>query len=160
SRIEGEMNSFRQGLAELVENVGKLRHQLREIEIQAESQIQSSIQHKQDAGDTFDPLEFDRFTRMQELTRFMAESVHDFMTLQQSLTKNVDEADAALAAQSRLNRDLQQDLMSVRMVPLGNLSDRFYRVVRQTAKELGKKANLELKGMRTELDRSVLEQIV
>ncbi|HVK54091.1 MAG TPA: Hpt domain-containing protein [Burkholderiales bacterium] len=161
SRIEGEMNAFRQGLAELNENVGKLRAQVREVEIQAESQIQSSIQHKQqEMGDTFDPLEFDRFTRMQELTRFMAESLHDFSTLQLSLTNNLDEVDAALAAQSRLNRDLQQDLMSVRMVPLGNLSDRLYRVVRQTAKELGKKANLELKGMRTELDRSVLEQIV
>ena len=38
--------------------------------------------------------------------------------------------------------------MGVRLVPLGNLADRFYRVVRQTAKELGKKANLELKGAR------------
>ena len=65
-----------------------------------------------------------------------------------------------MAAQARLNRDLQQELMGVRMVPLGNLADRLYRVVRQTAKELGKKANLELKGMRTELDRGVLEKIV
>ena len=38
--------------------------------------------------------------------------------------------------------------MGVRLVPLGNLADRFYRVVRQTAKELDKKANLELKGTR------------
>src|SRR5205085_11411478 len=42
---------------------------------------------------------------------------------------------------------------------LGNLADRFYRIVRQTAKELDKKANLELKGTRVELDRSVLEKI-
>src|SRR6185369_11395665 len=38
-------------------------------------------------------------------------------------------------------------------------SDRLYRVVRQTAKDLDKKANLELKGTRVELDRSVLEKI-
>jgi chemosensory pili system protein ChpA (sensor histidine kinase/response regulator) len=49
--------------------------------------------------------------------------------------------------------------MGVRLVPLGNLADRFYRIVRQTAKEVDKKANLELKGTRTELDRSVLEKI-
>jgi chemosensory pili system protein ChpA (sensor histidine kinase/response regulator) len=61
--------------------------------------------------------------------------------------------------QSRLNRDLQQGLMGVRLVPLSSLSDRFYRIVRQTAKELGKKANLELKGTRVEIDRSVLEKI-
>ena len=81
------------------------------------------------------------------------------ITLQLSLQKNLDEADLAIHAQARLNRELQQGLMGVRLVPLGNLNDRLYRVVRQTAKELDKKANLELKGTRTELDRSVLEKI-
>src|SRR6202521_1387008 len=160
SRVDQEMVSFRLGLGELTENVSKLRAQLREIEMQAETQIQSSIMSKQETGETFDPLEFDRFTRMQELTRFMAESVHDFITLQQSLTKNLDEADAALRSQARMNRELQQELMSVRMVPLSNLSDRLYRILRRTAKDVGKKANLELRGMRTELDRSVLEKII
>jgi chemosensory pili system protein ChpA (sensor histidine kinase/response regulator) len=75
------------------------------------------------------------------------------------LQKNLDETELAIHAQARLNRELQQGLMGVRLVPLGNLTDRFYRVVRQTAKELDKKANLELKGTRTELDRSVLEKI-
>jgi chemosensory pili system protein ChpA (sensor histidine kinase/response regulator) len=96
---------------------------------------------------------------MQELTRFLAESLGDVITLHQGLQKNLDEAELAIHAQARLNRELQQGLMGVRLVPLGNLSDRFYRVVRQTAKELDKKANLEIKGTRTELDRSVLEKI-
>jgi len=96
---------------------------------------------------------------MQELTRFLAESLGDVITLHQGLQKNLDETELAIHAQARLNRELQQGLMGVRLVPLGNLADRFYRVVRQTAKELDKKANLELKGTRTELDRSVLEKI-
>ncbi|MFY8064317.1 MAG: chemotaxis protein CheA, partial [Usitatibacteraceae bacterium] len=79
--------------------------------------------------------------------------------MQLSLAKNLDEADAALLQQARLNRDLQQGLMGVRLVPLGNLQDRFYRLVRQTAKELDKKANLEFRGVRVEIDRSVLEKI-
>ena len=49
--------------------------------------------------------------------------------------------------------------MSVRLVPLGNLQDRFYRLIRQTAKELEKKANLGFRGVRVEIDRSVLEKI-
>src|ERR1043165_3658538 len=96
---------------------------------------------------------------MQELTRFLAESLGDVITLQQGLQKNIDEAELAIHAQARLNRELQQGLMGGGLVPLGNLSDRLYRVVRQTAKELDKKANLELKGTRTELDRSMLEKI-
>ena len=73
---------------------------------------------------------------MQELTRFLAESLGDVITLHQGLQKNLDETELAIHAQARLNRELQQGLMGVRLVPLGNLADRFYRVVRQTAKEL------------------------
>ncbi len=158
SRIESELVGFKQSLSELTENVSRLRTQLRELEIQAETQMQSSTNLQ--GVSNFDPLELDRFTRMQELTRIMAESVNDVATVQQTLLRGLDETEAALSHQSRLNRDLQQELMGVRTVPLNNLSDRFYRLVRQTGKELGKKANLEMRGTRVELDRSVIEKII
>ncbi len=159
SRVEQEMLTFKQSLLDLNENIARMKAQLREVEIQSETQIQSRIKEAEEHGAAFDPLEFDRFSRTQELTRFMAESLNDVVTLQLSLQKNLDETEAALIQQSRLNRDLQQGLMSVRLVPLGNLQDRFYRLVRQTAKELEKKANLEFRGVRVEIDRSVLEKI-
>jgi len=159
SRIDLEMIAFKRALIELSENVNRMKVQIREIEIQAETQIQSRTKEQQEHGGEFDPLEFDRFSRMQENTRFLAESLNDVVTLQQSLNSNIDETEAALLQQARLNRDLQQGLMGVRLVPLGNLQDRFYRLVRQTAKELDKKANLEFRGVRVEIDRSVLEKI-
>jgi chemosensory pili system protein ChpA (sensor histidine kinase/response regulator) len=159
SRIEVEMRALKTALADLTENVARLRGQLREIEIQAESQMQARVRQAEEAALEFDPLEFDRFTRFQELTRMMAESVNDVATVQQNLTRVVDDTDAALSAQARLNRDLQQDLMRVRMVPFGTLAQRLHRLVRQTAKELGKRAGLELRGVGVELDRSVLERI-
>ncbi|MBI4743033.1 MAG: Hpt domain-containing protein [Betaproteobacteria bacterium] len=159
SRIEGEMRGLKESLLDLTENVIRLRRQLREIEIQAESQMQSRAAHAEEGTPDFDPLEFDRFTRFQELARMMAESVNDVGTVQQVLLKNVDEANAAILAQARLNRELQQELMNIRMVPFDSISDRLYRVVRQTAKELGKRANLEIKGGQLEVDRSVLEKI-
>ncbi len=159
SRIEGEMATFKRALVDLTENIGRMRSQLREIELASEGAMQSTLKAKEEHGEKFDPLELDRFSRMQELTRFLAESLGDVITLHQGLQKNLDETELAIHAQARLNRELQQGLMGVRLVPLGNLSDRFYRIVRQTAKELGKKANLELKGSRVELDRSVLEKI-
>ncbi len=161
ARIEGEMIGLKGSLLDLTENVIRLRRQLRDIEIQAETQMQSRIAQSEekhaDAG--FDPLEFDRFTRFQELTRMMAESVNDVATVQQNLLKNLDEANAAILAQARMNRQLQQELMSVRMVPFASQAERLYRIVRQTAKELGKRANLEIRGGQVELDRSVLEKI-
>ena len=157
SRIEGEMLHFKQSLKELTENVIRLRGQLREIEIQAESQMQSRISAAQDTQ--FDPLEFDRFTRLQEVTRMMAESVNDVSTVQLTMLKNLDEAEAALIAQARLNRELQQGLMRIRMVPMSSITERLHRIVRQTSKEVGKKASLLVEGESVELDRSVLEKM-
>lgn len=159
ARIEGEMRSLKESLLDLTENVIRLRRQLRDIEIQAESQMQSRTAQADEHHAGFDPLEFDRFTRFQELTRMMAESVNDVATVQQNLLKNLDEANAAIIAQARLNREVQQELMAVRMVPFNSLADRLYRVVRQTAKELNKRANLEIAGGQVELDRSVLDKI-
>jgi chemosensory pili system protein ChpA (sensor histidine kinase/response regulator) len=159
SRIEGEMRTLKGAMQELTDNVARLRAQLREIEIQAESQMQSRLELAKETQRGFDPLEFDRFTRFQEVTRLMAESVNDVSTVHGNLVNTVDETEKALLAQARLNRDLQQDLMRVRMVPFGSLQERLYRIVRQTAKEVGKRANLEIKGTQVELDRSVLERI-
>jgi chemosensory pili system protein ChpA (sensor histidine kinase/response regulator) len=159
SRMETELRAFKDGLMELTGSVTRLRKQLREVEIQAESQIQARISLSTENDEQFDPLEFDRFTRLQELTRFMNESVHDVQTVQQSLLKNIDETNSVIFAQARLNRELQQNLMNVRMVPFGSMSERLYRLVRQTAKELNKRANLELTGTGVELDRSVLEKM-
>jgi len=159
SRIEGEVKSLKASLAELTENINRLRGQLREIEIQAETQIQARLVQSPDTDRQFDPLEFDRFTRFQELTRMMAESVNDVAAVHQNIDRALDESDAALLAQARLSRDLQQDLLRVRMVPFKNVAERLYRVVRQAAKDSGKRATLDIRGSQVELDRSVLERI-
>jgi chemosensory pili system protein ChpA (sensor histidine kinase/response regulator) len=160
ARIEGEMRNLKTSLLELTENVIRLRRQLRDIEIQAEGQIQARVARTPEGDEQFDPLELDRFTRFQELSRFMAESVNDVATVQQSLLKNLDDANAALIDQSRLNRALQQELMGIRMLPFASQSERLYRIVRQTAKEVGKRANLEIKGGQVEVDRSVLDKML
>src|SRR5574340_584826 len=159
SRMETEMRAFKEGLQELTGSVASLRQHLRELEMQAESRMQARASLNRDNAEQFDPLEFDRFTRLQELTRFLNESVHDVQTVQHALLKNFDGATSALAAQARLNRELQQHLLNVRMVPFASIAERLYNAVRQTAKELGKRADLELLGTELELDRSVLEKM-
>ena len=159
SRMEIELSNFKGGLLDLTGSVQGLRKLVREIEMHAEGQMQARSAVAGDSAEKFDPLEFDRFTRFQELTRFMNESVHDVQTVQQSLLKNLDETSAAMSAQAKLNSGLQQSLMSIRMLPFSSASQRLYRIVRQTGKELGKKVNLELYGTEIELDRGVLEKM-
>jgi chemosensory pili system protein ChpA (sensor histidine kinase/response regulator) len=158
SKLETEVRTLRQSLSELTENMVRLRGQLREVEIQAETQISSSMGHASDRE--FDPLEFDRFTRLQELTRMMAESVNDVSSLQDTLVRTVDSASADLTTQARLTRELQQDLMRVRMVPFSSVAERLYHLTRQTAKELGKRINFDIRGAGVEMDRGVLEKMI
>src|SRR5919197_1404333 len=159
SRIEAELRQTKQALADLNESIARLRTQLREVEIQADSQLQSRRSELAEHDQDFDPLEFDRYTRLQELTRMMAEGLNDVATLQQALMKNVGETDAALLQQARIGRELQQDLMRMRAVPFANLAERLSRIVRQSAAELERKAELAIEGGQVELDRGVLERI-
>lgn len=158
SKLENEVETLRSSLSELTDNVTRLRDQLREVEIQAETQITSRMAHSADRE--FDPLEFDRFTRLQELTRMMAESVSDVASVQQNLHRTIDGASNDLHTQARLTRELQQDLMRVRMIPFASVAERLYRVTRQASKEMDKRVNLDIRGTAVEMDRSVLEKMV
>lgn len=59
----------------------------------------------------------------------------------------------------RLTSDLQYEVMQTRMVPVGNIFSRFPRMVRDAAKELGKKIDFVVDGNDIELDRTVLDEI-
>ncbi len=159
SKLEAEVTTLRSSLSDLSENVQRLRSQLREVEVQADAQFQARSDQVAKQSATFDPLEFDRYSRLQELTRLLAESVEDVALVQSNMVKGLQLADNDLSAQSRLTRELQQQLMQVRLVPFSNIAERLYRVARQAAKELDKRVHLDLEGAQTEIDRSLLEQM-
>ncbi len=159
SRVENHTTTVKASLADLNENIQRLRAQMRDLEIQAEAQIQARSEKLERESATFDPLEFDRFTRLQELTRMIAESIEDVATIQSTMMKGMQTSESDLSAQYRLTRELQQQLMRVRLVPFASISERLYRIARQAAKEVGKRVNVDIRGGRTELDRVVLERM-
>ena len=105
-----DVTQMRSSLRELTENLDRLRRQLRDIELQADTQIASRLEASKSSSVEFDPLEMDRFTRFQELTRMMAESVNDVATVQRSITQTVQSAEDEMAAQARLTRVPALDL--------------------------------------------------
>ncbi|SFE63892.1 chemotaxis protein CheA [Nitrosomonas sp. Nm166] len=159
SKIEAQLNHFKQSLQDLAESTHRLHDQLREVEIQAETQMQSHLAQQHENEHAFDSLEFDRFTRFQELTRLMAESIDDIITVQESLRTTHLVAEEAIMQQSIINRHLQQSLLQIRAIPFSNYAERYYRIARQVTEDLGKKAHLEIQGMEVEIDRNVLEEI-
>jgi chemosensory pili system protein ChpA (sensor histidine kinase/response regulator) len=159
SRLEVELRQLRGSLGDLTGNLDRLRAQLRDIELQAESQMQSRLAQAKDSASGFDPLEFDRFTRVQELTRMMAESVNDVATVQRNLQRTVEATEDDLIEQARQTRELQRDLLRTRMLEFESISDRLYRVIRLASKETGKQVKLDISGGTIEMDRGVLDRM-
>ena len=159
SRLEAELGQLRGSLNDLSGNLNRLRAQLRDVELHSETQMQSRLQQAKEAQLGFDPLEFDRFTRVQELTRMMAESVNDVATVQRTLQRTVEATEDDLIAQARQTRELQRDLLRTRMVEFEGISERLYRVVRQASKDTGKQVRLDLQGGTIEMDRGMLDRM-
>ncbi|GAB4194087.1 MAG: hypothetical protein Tsb002_25180 [Wenzhouxiangellaceae bacterium] len=162
SRLEQEIGSMRNHVTEVEETVQRLRDQLRKLELETEAQILSRYQRESDDPQhEFDPLEMDRYSTIQQLSRALAESVNDLMSLQEVLDNASSQSETLLLQQSRVNTELQEGLMQTRLVPFASLAPRLRRVVRRAAAETDRRARLDIdfKGGEGLLDRNVLERI-
>ncbi|MGB0752260.1 MAG: hypothetical protein ACPGQI_09900, partial [Gammaproteobacteria bacterium] len=122
SRIEQQVGAFRVNLDEMDQTIARLREQLRRLEVETESQFiyrreRDSVETTQ--HDDFDPLEFDRFSQMQELSRGLAKGVEELSNIRDLLGGLSRESEAILIQQARTNTDLQDGLTQTRMLPFG-----------------------------------------
>ena len=161
SRLEQQLGAFRGAMAELDRTNARLRDQLRRLDMETEAQIVARYRREHEQADqTFDPLELDRFSTLQQLSRALNESAADLSGLQGVLDELSRNYDGLLQQQSRVSSELQDGLMRARMVPFDGLVPRLRRVVRQAAQETGKQVHLKLEGTHGELDRNVLDRMV
>jgi chemosensory pili system protein ChpA (sensor histidine kinase/response regulator) len=161
SRLEQQLGAFRGAMAELDRTNARLRDQLRRLDLETEAQIVARYRREHEQADqTFDPLELDRFSTLQQLSRALNESAADLGGLQGVLDDLSRNYDGLLQQQSRVSSELQDGLMRARMVPFDGLVPRLRRVVRQAAQETGKQVHLKLEGTHGELDRNVLDRMV
>jgi len=72
------------------------------------------------------------------------------------LAKDLAESSALLA---RTTNEIQESIMKVRMVPIGQVFDRFPRMVRDLAKARGKEIKLEISGAETDLDKTIVDEV-
>jgi chemosensory pili system protein ChpA (sensor histidine kinase/response regulator) len=160
ARVEQQMTSIEFNLAELGRTVTRLREQLRKLELETEAQILHGHQDDVQGRSGFDPLELDRYSTIQQLSRALAESVSDVASLEGLLGNLNRDAQNLLLQQGRIVTELQNGLMRTRMVPFERHVQRLTRIVRQAAQETGKQVELITEGAAGELDRQVLERML
>ncbi|MGD8955740.1 MAG: Hpt domain-containing protein [Chromatiaceae bacterium] len=160
ARIEQQNSSFSFNLGELSQTIDRLRSQLRDLELETEAQILSRHEREGEDDADFDPLELDRYSTIQQLSRALSETVEDLSNLGQSLNDLSRDTDTLLLQQARVNTDLQDSLLRTRMVKFSSRVPRLERVVRQTSHGLGKQAALVVKGGEEDMDRAILERMM
>ena len=160
ARMEQQVAGLGSYLGELGQTISRLKSQLRNLEAETDAQIHFSHRSEASQKDHFDPLEMDRYTLIQELSKSLSESVNDLSSLQGMLGEQVKDSETLLLQQSRVNTDLQDGLIKSRMVKFSGLLSRLRRLVRQSSQELGKKAELKITGEENEVDNKVLDRMV
>ena len=160
SRLEQQLGAFRGATSEMEQTTARLRDQLRRLEIETEAQIIARYQREGEKPDAaFDPLELDRFSTLQQLSRALSETATDLGSLHTTLDDLTQQYETLLLQQSRVSSELQEGLMRTRMVPFDTVVPRLRRVLRQAAADTGRQVQLKVDGAQGELDRNVLERM-
>ncbi|MFI2811976.1 Hpt domain-containing protein [Microbulbifer sp. M83] len=160
SRLEEQVSEFGFALDEMDSTITRLNEQLRRLDMETEAQILFRQEQLAEQDDNFDPLEMDRYSSIQQLSRSLLESTSDLLELRNTLGNKARDTETLLLQQSRVNTELQEGLMRSRMVPFSRLVPRLRRIVRQVSAELGKQVDLVFSNVEGELDRSMLERMV
>jgi chemosensory pili system protein ChpA (sensor histidine kinase/response regulator) len=161
ARIDQGVSAMGNNLNDLEQTISRLRRQVTHLSTQSEARIQS----RQDQGakthqQEFDPLELDRFTELQQVSRSLMEIADDLGNIGNTLGEHAHEITALLDQQGKVNKEIQQGLMHTGMVRFGSIIPRLRRVVRQASQDMGKRAELLVGGEEAEVDRTVLESML
>lgn len=160
-RIEQQVNDARVTLSEMETTIERMRDQLRRLDTETQGRILSrqQVDAERQGYEEFDPLEMDRHSQLQQLSRAMFESASDLLDLKETLERRNHDAENLLQQQGRINTELQEGLMRTRMVPFERMLPRLKRIVRQVSSELGKDVEFIVGNAEGEMDRNVLERM-
>ncbi|CAI8896802.1 Hpt domain-containing protein [Pseudomonas sp. IT-P395] len=160
-RIEQQVNDAQIALNEMETTIERMRDQLRRLDTETQGRILSrqQVDAERLGYEEFDPLEMDRHSQLQQLSRALFESASDLLDLKETLDRRNHDAENLLQQQGRINTELQEGLMRTRMVPFERMLPRLKRIVRQVAEELNKDVAFVVGNAEGEMDRNVLERM-
>ena len=161
ARVEEQVNELGQLFDDMQGAIERVQGQVRRLDIATEAQVLFRRERADgSSAEGFDPLEMDRYSQLQQLSRSLVESASDLLDIKRTLAEKTRDLETVLVQQGRLNGQLQEGLMRSRMVPFSSVVPRLKRLVRQVAGELGKDVELVVGNVGGDLDRGILERVM
>jgi chemosensory pili system protein ChpA (sensor histidine kinase/response regulator) len=136
--------------------------QQRRFELENLVSVRGMATHQRRLGGTrneFDPLELDEYDELYSSTHAFIEAVADSREVSRQMADEQLQLEDLYRQQQRLNRELQELVMSTRMVSVKTITARLQRTVRQACRATGKQAELEILGEDLLLDGDVLNKL-
>ncbi len=157
--VEQRITSHKHVLGEVDQTIQRLKEQLKRLDIETQSQIRS---HHLEGDDKtgFDPLEMDQYSEINQLSRSLAESITDLVNLNETMLEQNHCASILLLHQIRNHKELQEGIISTRMLPFERLVPRFERILQKLSRELHKPVDLVVNKTEGEIDRTLIERII
>lgn len=131
-----------------------------ELEHLLEMQGAMGVASAHAVGDQMDPLELERYNELHSFSHKLLELATDAQESLERMAQQVKSLRGIAFGQQQLNKDSQQLVLELRMVPVKTMRSRFVRCVRQASRMTGKRANLILEGEHILMDSRVLHQVV
>mgnify|MGYP000165046946 CR=1 FL=1 len=135
-----------------------LQRVLFELEQQFNEQMNMQSQLDESSED-FDPLEMDRYNEIHTTISRVHEAVADVRDVQQEMEGHIQSLSTLHIAQSGLQKETLDNVLSTRLVPVKTITSRLQRILRQACRATDKQAQLIIKGEETQVDSQILNQL-
>ncbi|MDO4642295.1 MAG: Hpt domain-containing protein [Cardiobacteriaceae bacterium] len=160
SRMENVISEAEFNLNELTRVTIRIAEQMRRLDGETEAQMLYRREQQGEDDLHFDPLEMDRFSEIQQLSRQLSEAIDDLKNLQDTLSQDNTTLRNLSNQQGIIQRNIQDHLLTTQLMRFDVHEARLRRLVRQTAKSVGKEVNFLLEGGEVEVERRLLEDIL
>lgn len=167
SVFEQRLSEFEQQIDEFQNSTRRLRHSTGKLETSFEAGLLGGLtanggarRPADPAAPEFDSLEFDRYNEFSQTTRELIETTNDTSTINTELEAVHNYLTLLFDNQKRLIDEMQEKLLSLRMISFGSLATRLQRTVRVTAEEEDKLVELSIEGENLEVDTQILDALI
>ena len=108
----------------------------------------------------FDPLELDEYNELHSATNALAETLTDVREMTNGVRNELAGLDDMVVQQQQISTELNNEVLSARMVPVHTVAARLHRGVRQACRVTGKRVRLDITGEDMQLDSVILSNVV
>lgn len=139
TKTVSDLASAWKSMDELSSNLDRLSSLLKELEIHADIRIQATRQH---GSDDFDPLQLDRYTRLNEITRSLSENIQDINSSKSDLSFVIGKIEETEHRKIALSDTIQSETNRLMVVPFNSQKSRIEKVIQKACRETGKLAQV------------------